>query len=238
MKKLFLLAVCAMVQMVNLNAQTIEDKELSLSGHIDFLKPGPNEVIKIDKNVRANYVLKLFIDPSDKSRPQRKTAVLYCDVDFKALGSDHDIPIDWSWSGKNVNIASHVENGNKVYAIMDGNNVVATILPDFKVDGNQGTVIMLQGGGEQLAGLRPGMHIDEMARQIQSDLPGTRVVVTGNKKDGLSEYVLLWFGENKVYDVTGDYHYELTADEPYFTFWIDSNNKLVKWFKLKNHGIR
>ena len=126
MKKLVLLAVFAMAQLVNLSAQTIEDKELSLTGHIDFLKLGPNEAISIDKGVKANYVLKLFIDPSDKSRPQRKTAVLYCDVDFKALGSDHDIPIEWSWSSKNVNIASHVENGNKVYAIMDENNVVAT----------------------------------------------------------------------------------------------------------------
>ena len=39
--------------------------------------------------------------------------------------------------------------------------------------------------------------------------------------------------DGKVYDVTGDYHYQLTNDEPYFTFWTDSKDKLVKWFKLK-----
>lgn len=220
------------------SAQVIENEELSLSGHIDFLKLGPNEAIKIDKNVKANYVFKLFIDPSDTSRPQRKTAVLCCDVDWIALGQDRNVPIDWSWSSKSVNVVSQVEGGNKVYAIMDGNTGVATILPDFKAGDNKGTIIMLQGGGEQLAGLRPGMHVDDMARQLQNDLPGTRVVEKRKTSDGLTEFVLLYFGERKVYEVTGDYHYEITDEEPYFTFWFDSNKKLVKWFKLKDHGIR
>jgi hypothetical protein len=43
----------------------------------------------------------------------------------------------------------------------------------------------------------------------------------------------LSYGERKVYDVTGDYHYAINNNEPYFSFWFDKNKKLVKWFKLK-----
>ena len=220
---------------LGMNAQTIENEEFSLTGHIDYLKMGDVDAIQIGKNVKANYVFKQYLDPSDRSRPQRKTVVLSCDIDWKALGQDHNLPIDWSWSSRTVMVASQVSDGNKVYAIMDGNQGVATILPNFKSGGKQGTIIMLIGGGNQISDLRPGMHIDDLAREVQQEIPGTRVVLTGNNQNGLKEYVLLSYGENKVYDVTGDYHYELNNNEPYFTFWCDSKDKLVKWFKLKNY---
>jgi len=211
--------------------------EISLRGHIDFLLPEGNadDKIQIAKNIKADYVLKLFRDPSDTTRPVRKTAILTCDIDWKALlGGDKNVPIDWSWSGKSVEVISENTNGTTGYAIMDGNKSVAVVLPNFKDDkGKAYNLIYLYGGGNQLTGLRQGMHIDDVARQIQAEIPGTRIVITGNVKDGLKEYVLLSFGENKVYDVTGDYHYEINNNEPYFTFWTDSNDKLVKWFALK-----
>jgi hypothetical protein len=130
-------------------------------------------------------------------------------------------------------VATQNSGGTTAYGVADGNANVAAIIPSMKKDGKSYSFVFLYGGGSQLSGLRQGMHIDDVARQIQAEIPGTRVVITGNKKDGLIEYVLLSYGENKVYDVTGDYHYELTNDEPYFTFWTDSKNKLVKWFALK-----
>lgn len=211
--------------------------EISLQGHIDFLVPQgkAEDKLQIDKNIKANYVLKLFKDPSDMTRPVRKTAILTCDIDWKALtGTDEDVPCDWSWSGKSVDVVRSNSQGAIGYAVMDGNKGVALILPNFKDDkGKTHNFVFLYGGGNQLAGLRQGMHIDDVARQVQTEIPGTRIVITGNVKDGLKEYVLLSFGENKVYDVTGDYHYELNNNEPYFTFWTDSKDKLVKWFALK-----
>lgn len=221
-----------------MNAQNTQmvNEEISLTGHIDYLRIGfDDEPIPIDKNVKANYVFKLYFDPSDMSRPQRKTVILYCDVDWKALsGEDKNIPIDWSWSGKNVMVASQVSNdGNKAFAIVDGNTPVASILPNIKNGDKQATFVNIDAKGNLITNLRPGMHIDDMARTVQKEIPGTRVVLTGKTQNGLKEYVLLSYGENKVYDVTGDYHYELNNNEPYFTFWCDSQNKLVKWFKLK-----
>ena len=232
-KSIISLVICLLFPL-GINAQTIVNEEISMTGHIDYLIVD-EDPITIGKNVKANYLFKLYLDPSDRSRPQRKTAVLHCDIDWKALGIDRNIPIDWSWSSRTVIVASQVKDGNKVYVIIDGNKRVATILPNFKTGGKQGTTIMLEGGGNQITDLRPGMHIDDLAREIQQEIPGTRVVLTGKTQNGLKEYILLSYGENKVYDVTGDYHYELNNNEPYFTFWCDSKDKLVKWFKLKNY---
>lgn len=210
--------------------------EISLKGHIDFLLPeGKAEnKLQIARNIKANYVLKLFKDPSDMTRPVRKTAILTCDIDWKSLGADENVPCDWSWSGKSVEVVKEKKDGETAYIIMDGNKPVALVFPNMKNDkGEAFSLIFLYGGGNQLAGLRQGMHIDDVARQVQSEIPGTRVVITGEKVGGLKEYVLLSYGESKVYDVTGDYHYELNNNEPYFTFWTDSNDKLVKWFALK-----
>lgn len=212
--------------------------EISLKGRIDYLQIGNDKGDKpfqIDKNIKANYIFKVFRDPTDGTRPGRKTVILTCDIDWKALGSDHDIPMDWSWTSNRIIVQTQETNGTKAYAVMDGNEGVLVLIPNMKKDGKVATFVFAYGGGSQFSGLRQGMHIDDVARQIQKEIPGTRVVITGKKVDGLTEYVLLSFGEEKVYDVTGDYHYELTNDEPYFTFWTDSKDKLVKWFKLKNY---
>ena len=212
--------------------------EISLKGRIDYLQIGNDKGDKpfqIDKNIKANYIFKVFRDPTDGTRPGRKTVILTCDIDWKALGSDHDIPMDWSWTSNRIIVQTQETNGTKAYAVMDGNEGVLVLIPNMKKDGKVATFVFAYGGGSQFSGLRQGMHIDDVARQIQAEIPGTRVVITGKKVDGLTEYVLLSFGEEKVYDVTGDYHYELTNDEPYFTFWTDSKDKLVKWFKLKNY---
>jgi hypothetical protein len=203
--------------------------EISLRGHIDFLLPEGNadDKIQIAKNIKADYVLKLFRDPSDTTRPVRKTAILTCDIDWKALAnSDKHVPIDWSWSGKRVITVKQ----DKGYAIVDGQKNVANLVI-LKKNGKD--FIFIQLLEASLTGLRQGMYVDDLARHIQAEVPGTRIVITGNEKDGLTEYVLLSYGEDKVYDVTGDYHYELNNREPYFTFWFDKNKKLVKWFKLK-----
>lgn len=217
--------------------QVNDGAEINVSGHIDFLIPeGKTEnKIEIPRNVKANFVFKLFRDPSDRTRPIRKTAILTCDIDWKAVaGSDKNVPIDWSWSGKTVEVVKQEDKGCQQYAIMDGNKGVAALLYGFKDDkGKSYNFVFLYGGGNQLTGLRQGMHIDNLARTVQSEIPGTRVVITGRTENGLKEYVLLSFGENKVYDVTGDYHYQLNNNEPYFTFWTDSKDKLVKWFALK-----
>ena len=217
--------------------QVDDGAEINVKGHIDFLLPDGNDKessIEIPRNVKANFVLKLFRDLSDRTRPIRKTAILTCDIDWKALGADENAPIDWSWSGKTVEVVQQEDNGCKSYAIMDGNKGVAVLLYGFKNEkGKAYNVVFLYGGGNQLTGLRQGMHIDDLARTVQSEIPGTRMVITGRTENGLKEYVLQSFGERKVYDVTGDYHYQLTNDEPYFTFWTDSKDKLVKWFALK-----
>lgn len=208
--------------------------ELSLSGHIDFLKMGDEDFLQIDKNAKANYIFKVFSDPSDNSRPQRKTVILTCDIDWKkAFGVDENVPCEWSWSSRNITVLEQKSGGTIGYGVADGNTNVAAVIPNMKKNGKTYNFVVLNGGGNQLTGLRQGMHIDDVARHIQAEIPGTRVVITGKKRNGLTEYVLLSFGEKKVYDVTGDYHYQLTNDEPYFTFWTDSKDKLVKWFALK-----
>lgn len=213
--------------------QVNDGAEINVSGHIDFLIIEDETKVEIPRTVKANFVLKLFRDPSDRTRPIRKTAILTCDIDWKALGNDKNVPIDWSWSGKTVEVVKREDNG-KQYAVMDGTKGVACLMYGFKNDaGKLCNLVFLYGGGNQLTGLRQGMHIDDMARIVQSEIPGTRVVITGRTENGLKEYVLQSFGEKKVYDVTGDYHYQLTNDEPYFTFWTDSKDKLVKWFSLK-----
>lgn len=219
------------------SAAVNDGAEISLKGHIDYLQIGNDQDDKpfqIDKKIKANYVFKVFRDPTDMMKPGRKTVILSCDIDWKALGADRDIPMDWSWSGRNIIVESQESNGTTAYAVQDGRDGVLAIIPKMKnKEGKVFDFVFAYGGGSQISDLRQGMHIDDVARQIQAEIPGTRVVITGNKIDGLTEYVLLSFGENKVYDVTGDYHYELTNDEPYFTFWTDSKDKLVKWFALK-----
>lgn len=211
-----------------------DDAEISIKGHIDYLKIGEDgEPIHIDKKIKADYVFKVYRDPTDRMRPSRKTVILTCDIDWKALGEEESIPIDWSWSSRQISIVTQQQNGYTAYAVADRDKGVAVVIPKMKENGKVADMVFLFGGGNQLTGLRQGMHIDDVARQIQAEIPGTRVVITGNKQNGLSEYVLQSFGENKVYDVTGDYHYELNNTTPYFTFWTDSKDKLVKWFKLK-----
>lgn len=211
-----------------------DDAEISVKGHVDYLTIGEDgEAIHIAKNIKADYIFKVYRDPTDRMRPGRKTVILTCDIDWKALGEEGSIPVDWSWSSRQINIVTQEEDGYTGYAVMDGNKGVAVVIPRMKRNGKVADFVFLYGGGSQLTGLRQGMHIDDVARQIQAEIPGTRVVITGNKQNGLNEYVLQSFGENKVYDVTGDYHYELNNTTPYFTFWTDSKDKLVKWFKLK-----
>lgn len=209
--------------------------EISFSGHIDQLRIGKDgQNIEIGKNIKADYLFKVYSDPTDSNSPRRKTVILTCDIDWRTLAkSDEDVPIDWSWSSRNISIEKQQIKGHTTYMVFDGQENVATIFPKAKIKGKETNIVALFPGGNQLTGLRQGMHIDDVARHIQSEIPGTRVVVTGKKVDGLTEYVLLSYGESKVYEVTGDYHYELNNNEPYFTFWTDSNNKLVKWFVLK-----
>ncbi len=211
-----------------------DDAEISMKGHIDCLKVDEDgEPIFIDKNIKADYVFKVYRDPTDRMKPGRKTVILTCDIDWKALGVEENIPMNWSWSSRQINIVTQQENGNTAYGVIDGNKGVAVVIPKMKSKDKVVDCVFLYGGGNQLTGLRQGMHIDDVARQIQAEIPGTRIVITGNKQNGLTEYILQSFGENKVYDVTGDYHYELNNTTPYFTFWTDSKDKLVKWFKLK-----
>lgn len=212
--------------------------EISRKGHIDFLiigKDGPDQVVlPIPDNLKANYCFEVYKDPTDKSAPSRRTAMISCDIDWKGMGIDTPVPVDWSWSGKSVVAAIQDAGSTKQYAVTDGGEGVFVLLPDFSQNGSaKKTLVFLYGGGNQFSGLKQGMYVDDVARQIQAEIPGTRVVITGNVRNGLTEYVLLSFGEKKVYDVTGDYHYSLTNDEPYFTFWFDSKNNLVSWFKLK-----
>ena len=78
--------------------QVNDGAEINVSGHIDFLLPeGKTEnKIEIPRNVKANFVFKLFRDPSDRTRPIRKTAILTCDIDWKAVaGSDEKIGKRW-----------------------------------------------------------------------------------------------------------------------------------------------
>lgn len=212
-------------------AQSVSNGEISQKGHIDGMILGPNnDGFPVGKDVKADYIFNVFIDPTDRSAPARKTVVITLDVDWKALGGE-DMDISWSWSGKRVNVVKQNNAKGSGYAIMEGNSNVANILY-MKTDKGNKTFVSLT-GKPGLTGLKQGMYVDDLARQVQAEVPGTRVVITGNVKNGLTEYVLLSFGESKVYDVTGDYHYELNNREPYFTFWFDKDKKLVKWFKLK-----
>ena len=205
--------------------------DISMSGHIDLLMLGNDSNIPIGKDVKANFIFEVYTDPTDKSAPSRKTAILVADVDWKALGADKDIDMNWSWSGKRVAAVKQDNEKAKGYAIMKGNTNVANVFT-MKTDKGTKTIVSLSEHPD-MSDLKQGLFVDDLARHIQKEIPGTRLVISGNTKDGLTEYVLYSFGENKVYDVTGDYHYELNNNEPYFTFWFDKDKKLVKWFKLK-----
>lgn len=208
------------------SSQLTSKPEVSLNGHFDLLLTYGDGQIPIKKGIKAEYLFEVYSDPSDRTAPKRKTAFIKLDVDWKAIaGEDQDL-VCWSWSGKDVVVVKQ----EKGYALMSGNSNVLNI--GF-VQTKEGKKTWIQLNKAGMSGLYPGMFVDDLARIVQSEVPGTRVVVTGKVKDGLTEYVLLSFGENKVYDVTGDYHYEMNNREPYFTFWFDKNNKLVKWFKLK-----
>ena len=54
------------------------------------------------------------------------------------------------------------------------------------------------------------------------------------RNDGnMKVYSLLWLDMQKKQHWFGreDYHYELTNDKNYGSFWFDANDKLVKWVK-------
>jgi hypothetical protein len=213
-------------QSASSNDSKFEKGSMSRHNHADILVFGPNgEGGKVLTKGHANYVFELYSHPLD---PGLKTAILTVDVDWKALGADDNQPIDWSWSGRGVN--AKVDNNKDYIYILDGSVGAAGI---GSVEGNE--VIFLAGESpNQLTGLRQGMLLDDLARYIQKEIPGTRVVVTDKVVKGLTQYLLLSYGERKVYEVTGDYHYSIHNNEPYFSFWFDKNKKLVKWFKLKN----
>ncbi len=203
----------------------------SLSRHnvVDVLVLGQNEEM-IRTYKLAKYSFEMYSYPLEPNS-NLKTAILTVDVDWKEIGKrageeiDNQEPIDWSWSGRGVD-AILDEKGR--IGITDGTTYVAGI-----IKGDSYEALQLIGDSRNfLTGLRQGMYLDDLARHIQSEIPGTRVVITDLVKDGLTQYLLLSWGERKVYDVTGDYHYTIHNGEPYFSFWFDKNKRLVKWFKL------
>lgn len=63
-----------------------------------------------------------------------------------------------------------------------------------------------------------------------SEIGQSRFTFVGNK-DGLKCYSIKFLDMNKIYDMFGDYHYQVDNNTDYFYFYFDANNKLVKWIQ-------
>ena len=160
------------------------------------------------------------------------TAVLKLDLPEvrELVASD----MEFTWSGKNLHIIKALDKGNNVYIITRVNSspIQCASLMEITKDGQKVWVAMIPEQNDNTRCISD-VHAGMTRLAVESkckEVGFSRFEFTRN--DGnMKVYSLLWLDMKKKQDWFGreDYHYELTNDKNYGSFWFDANDKLVKW---------
>lgn len=155
-------------------------------------------------------------------------------LDIKAVkDADPTVNMEYTWSGKNLHLVKKNEAGGGVsYSVIRGSKTLCGAL--MKVPKGDGTFawaaqIMTGEGTQTISDVHVGMNrlaVESKCREL-----GLSQFKFVRQEGNLKLYQLQWLDMKKKRDWFGteDYHYEMTNDRPYGSFWFDENDKLVKW---------
>lgn len=228
MKKILLFTTLITLAISTLQAQEYIDRNFTITKNIGiFIINGQN--FRIDENThKATLQVVNFGD-------QGNTAILTLDLPSVREADPSVKNMEYAWSGKTLHVVKKKENGGDVYAIMRISNsatMCASLVEVKKPDGTTawGVVIFPQDDNTRcISDVHAGMTrlaVENKCREL--GLSQFKFV----RNDGnMKVYELQWLDMKKKQHWFGreDYHYEMTNDKTYGSFWFDANDKLVKW---------
>lgn len=227
MKKLLLFAALFTLAVNIVRAQEYIDREFGLTRNISFVimngKAYPVDVAT-SKATLSNW----------NFGAEGNTAVLTLDLPEirKQMGSNDNM--EYAWSGKNLHIIKKKENGGDVYAItrVRSNPVSCAFLMQVPKNGKFVWVAMISPQDDNtrcISDVHAGMT--RLAVESKCKELGFSRFEFARNDNNLKVYNLLWLDMQKKQHWFGreDYHYEVTNDKTYGSFWFDANDKLVKW---------
>ena len=228
MKKILLVTTLFTLAMNTLHAQEYVDRNFKITKNIAGVMLNGGQYPVDEKNHKATLEIVNFGD-------QGNTAILTIDLPSVREADPSVDNMEYAWSGKNLHVVKKKENGGDVYAIMriSRNPIMCGSLIEVKK--NDGTSVWV-------ALISPQNDNTRCISDIHAGM--TRLAVESKCKElGLSQfkfvrndgnmkvYELQWLDMQKKQHWFGreDYHYEVTNDKTYGSFWFDANDKLVKW---------
>ena len=228
MKKLILLAMLVTMGVSTACAQEYVDRDFTITKNISVFILNGKPYRLDEKTHKATLRIYNFGD-------QGNTVVLTLDLPSVREADPSVDNMEYTWSGKNLHVIKKKENGGDVYAITRVNRsplMCASLME-----------VVLDNGSRVWAPMIPEQN--DNTRCISDIHSGmTRLAVESKCKElGFSQfkfvrndgnmkvYELQWLDMQKKQHWFGreDYHYEVSNDKTYGSFWFDSNDKLVKW---------
>lgn len=127
-----------------------------------------------------------------------------------------------SWSGEDVHVVPHLENGTEIIAVTKGEKPVAALL---KASGSwYGVIQDSEGGVKELYRGMTRAEVETLTQQL-----GLSKFKLSNKTSLYEVYSLYWLDMQKQYNIFGDYKYNMRNDKKYGDFYFNSTGKLIKW---------
>lgn len=156
-------------------------------------------------------------------------------LDVKSVKEyDPTINMEFAWSGKDLHLVKQNQNGGVAYAIIRGSSTMCGALIKVPAGNGQYAWVAQIGGANTrcISDIHLGMN--RLAVESKCKELGLSQFKFVRNDGALKVYQLQWLDMKKKRDWFGpeDYHYEVTNDKAYGTFWFDANDKLVKWLLL------
>ena len=225
MKKIILLSLMAILVMRNACAQEFIDREFTITKNISFVIMN-GQAFPVDAATNKATITNWNFGADGN------TAVLKLDLPEirEQVASD----MEYTWSGKNLHLIKALEQGNNVYTItrVNSNPIPCAFLMEMPKDGQKIWVAMISEQNDNtrcVSDIHSGMTRLAVESKCK-ELGFSRFEFVRN--DGnMKVYELQWLDMKKKQHWFGreDYHYEVTNDKTYGSFWFDANDKLVKW---------
>ena len=143
--------------------------------------------------------------------------------------------MEYTWSGKNLHVIKQKENGGDVYAITRVNRsplMCASLMEVVLANGSRVWAPMIPEQNDNtrcISDIHSGMT--RLAVESKCKELGFSQFKFVRNDGNMKVYELQWLDMQKKQHWFGreDYHYEVSNDKTYGSFWFDGNDKLVKW---------
>ncbi len=227
MKKLLLLTTFVTLAMSTVQAQEYVDRNFKITKNIaGVMLPGAQSPVD-EKTHKATLEIVNFGE-------QGNTVILTLDLP-SVRAVDPSINMEYTWSGKNLHVVKKKENGGDVYAIMRINRnpvICGSFIEVKKNDGTSAWVAQIADASDKtlcISDIHAGMT--RLAVESKCKELGLSQFKFVRNDGNMKVYELQWLDMQKKQHWFGreDYHYEVTNDKTYGSFWFDTNDKLVKW---------